>query len=137
MAPMTMALSEQDMMDLAAYYSQQTLKGGKADPDLVKRGKLIYKGGIAESNTPACMGCHGPTGAGNPGSKYPQLSSQHAVYTEKQLKDFRMAAQNPNQGITPVGRYNDASMMMRNAVSQMNDYDIKAVAQYIQGLQPK
>ena len=82
------------------------------------------------------MGCHGPTGSGIPGAVYPQLSSQKAAYIEKQLKDFRSAAQNPNQEAAPVGRQNDPSAMMRNAVKLLDDYQIKAVAQYIQGLQP-
>ena len=80
------------------------------------------------------MGCHGPTGNGNPGSGFPQLASQKAAYTEKQLKDFRTAAQ--NNGDAAVGRHNDASKMMRNAVKRMSDPEIKAVASYIQGLQP-
>ncbi|MBF0264055.1 MAG: c-type cytochrome [Gammaproteobacteria bacterium] len=136
MTAMVAPLSDQDMHDLAAFFSAQKLKGGQADPKQVARGKLIYKTGIKETNVPACMGCHGPTGSGNPGSKYPQLSSQNSTYVEKQLTDFRTAAQNPDQDANPMGRHNDPSAMMRNAVKTMNDFDIKAVAQYIQGLQP-
>jgi len=136
MTVMVAPLSNQDMHDLAAFFSTQKVKGGQADPKQVARGKLIYKSGVKETNVPACMGCHGPTGSGNPGAKYPQLSSQHATYIEKQIKDFRTAAQNPAQEESPMGRHNDPSAMMRNAVNTLNDYDIKAVAQYIQGLQP-
>jgi cytochrome c553 len=136
MNAMVMALDEQAMQDIAAFYATQPLKPGQADPKQVAAGKQIYKGGILETNIPACMGCHGPTGSGNPGSVYPQLSSQKSAYIEKQLKDFRNAAQNPNQETAPVGRHNDASAAMRNAVKLLNDYEIKAVAQYIQGLQP-
>jgi cytochrome c553 len=136
MNAMSMALDEQTMEDISAFYSTQKLKPGLADPKQVDAGKLIYKGGIIETNVPSCMGCHGPTGSGNPGAGYPQLSSQKAAYTEKQLKDFRNAAQNPNQETSPVGRHNDPSAMMRNAVKHLNDYEIKAVAQYIQGLHP-
>ena len=134
MNAMIMALDDQAMQDVAAFYAGQKLKPGQADPALVDAGKAIYKGGIAEIGVPACMGCHGPTGSGNPGSGYPQLASQKSVYLEKQLKDFRTAAQ--NTGSDPVGRYNDSSKMMRNAVKRMSDPEIKAVAQYIQGLQP-
>jgi len=136
MTAMVMALDEQGMKDVAAFYATQPLKPGQADPKQVDKGRLIYKGGIADVGVPACMGCHGPTGAGNPSAKFPQLNSQKAAYLEKQLKDFREAAINPNQDEKPTGRDNDPSFMMRNAVKHMNDYEIKAVAQYIQGLQP-
>jgi len=136
MTAMVMALDEQGMQDVAAFYASQPLKTGQADPKQVEKGRLIYKGGIGATGVPACMGCHGPTGAGNPSAKFPQLNSQKSTYVEKQLKDFREAAINPNQEETPLGRYNDPSYMMRNAVRHMNDYEIKAVAQYIQGLQP-
>lgn len=136
MNAMAMALDDQAMEDIAAFYSSQKIKPGLADPKQVDAGKQIYKGGIMETKVPACMGCHSPTGSGNPGAIYPQLSSQKSIYIEKQLKDFRNAAQNPNQETAPIGRDNDPSAMMRNAVKHMNDYEIKAVAQYIQGLQP-
>lgn len=136
MNAMVMTLDDQGMEDVAAFYASQKIKPKQADPKQVTMGKAIYKGGVMETKIPACMGCHGLTGSGNPGSSYPQLSSQSATYIEKQLKDFRSAAQNPNQETAPVGRYNDPSAMMRNAVKNLNDYEIKAVAQYIQGLQP-
>jgi len=134
MNAMVLPLDDQAMQDVAAFFAGQKLKPGQADPVLVDAGKAIYKGGIAEIGVPACMGCHGPAGNGNPGSGYPQLASQKSVYVEKQLKDFRTAAQSTDN--TPVGRANDASKMMRNAVKRMSDPEIKAVAQYIQGLQP-
>ncbi len=134
MNAMIMALDDQAMQDVAAFYAGQKLKPGQADPALVDAGQAIYKGGIAEIGVPACMACHGPAGSGNPGSGYPQLASQKSVYLEKQLKDFRTAAQ--SIGDAPVGRNNDASKMMRNAVKRMSDPEIKVVSQYIQGLQP-
>ena len=134
MNAMILPLDDQAMQDVAAFFASQKIKSGEADPALVDAGKAIYKGGIAEIGVPACMGCHGPAGSGNPGSGYPQLASQKSVYLEKQLKDFRTAAQ--SMGGSDVGRTNDASKMMRNAVKRMSDPEIKAVAQYIQGLQP-
>jgi len=134
MNAMVLPLDDQAMQDVAAFFASQKIKPGAADPALVDAGKAIYKGGIAEIGVPACMACHGPAGNGNPGSGYPQLASQKNVYLEKQLKDFRTAAQAMDS--SPVGRTNDASKMMRNAVKRMSDPEIKAVASYIQGLQP-
>jgi cytochrome c553 len=53
--------------------------------------------------------------------KYPRLAGQHASYTELQIKEFR-------DGI----RTNDK--VMPEVVNGMNDAQIKAVADYIQGL---
>lgn len=136
MNAMIMPLDNTAMADIAAFFTTQKIKPRQADPKQIEAGKKIYKGGIRETSVPACMACHGPTGAGMPGSRFPRLSSQSAAYIEKQLKDFRAAAQNPAQDTTPIGRYNDPNAMMRNAVKLMNDYQIKAVAQYVQGLQP-
>ncbi len=133
MSAMVMPLDDQAMQDVAAFFASQTIKAGEADPALVTAGEAIYKGGIAEIGVPACMACHGPSGNGNPGVGYPQLASQKNVYLEKQLKDFRTAAQNPS---TDTGRSNDANNMMRNVVKRMSDPEIKAVASYLQGLQP-
>jgi cytochrome c553 len=141
MNAMVLPLDDQAMQDIAAFFASQKVKPGQADPEWVEEGKSIYKGGIAAIGAPSCMGCHGPEGEGNPGSGFPALASQKADYIEKALKDFRAAAQ--NMGDTPVGRANDinriwtndVNKMMRNAVERMNDQEIKAVAQYIQGLQ--
>jgi len=66
MAPMAAGLSEQDMADIAAFFSSQTLSGGKSDPKLVDAGEKLYRGGNATTGVAACMACHGPSGMGNP-----------------------------------------------------------------------
>ncbi len=132
MDAMIMPVDDQAMQDISAFFATQKIKPGKADAALVDAGTAIYKGGIAEIGVPACMSCHGPTGAGNPGVGFPQLSSQKSTYVENQLKNFRDAAQNNST----VGRHNDVNKMMRNVVKRMSDPEIKAVAQYIQGLNP-
>ena len=123
MIGMVAALSEQDMLDLAAFYASQTVKPGLADEKQVELGKAIYRGGNIASAVPACMGCHSPSGAGNPGAKFPSLKGQHAAYTAKQLRNFRDNA-----------RMNDAGKMMRNVAARMTNEEIDAVAQFIAGL---
>jgi cytochrome c553 len=123
MSPMAAGLSEQDMADLAAYYSSQPLNGGKADPALVALGEKIYRGGNATTGVAACMACHGPDGMGNPQANFPRLSGQHAAYTVVQLKAFRAG-----------DRSNDAGLMMRNIAARMTDAEMDAVASYIEGL---
>jgi len=53
MNAMSMALDEQAMEDISAFYTTQKLKPGLADPKQVDAGKKIYKGGIMETNVPA------------------------------------------------------------------------------------
>ena len=117
-------LNEQDLADIAAHYSSQTLVGGVADPELVERGEAIYRGGNLKTGLPACTGCHSPTGQGNDPAGYPQLAGQHADYTAKQLTDFREG-----------NRTNDGdAMVMRTIAERLSNKDIQAVSQYIQGL---
>jgi cytochrome c553 len=123
MAPMVAGLSEQDMQDLAAYFSAQSVKVGTVDKAKRELGEKIYRGGIKDKGLPACMACHGPSGAGNPGANFPALSGQHAAYTAKALKDFRSAS-----------RSNDQNGMMRDIAAKMSDEEIDAVASYVNGL---
>ena len=111
------------MHDLAAYYAQQAVAPASADESLLEVGQLLYRGGNKETNTPACMACHGPDGSGNPAAGYPMLSHQHAAYTELRLKQYR--AGDPS--------YKNSDIMIAVS-SRLTDEEIKAVASYIQGL---
>ncbi len=123
MQPMAAGLSEDDMANLAAFYSSQALKGGEADPALVEKGKEIFMSGNPASGVAACSACHAPNGVGNPAANFPSLQGQHADYTVKQLKDFRAG-----------NRANDAGKMMQGVAAKMTDEEIAAVSSYIQGL---
>jgi cytochrome c553 len=123
MAPMAMGLSDQDMENLAAYFSSMTMSQGAADKALVEQGEKIYRGGNPASGLAACIGCHVPTGAGNPAAKFPRLGGQHSKYVENQLLAFRSGERN-----------NDAGKMMRTIASKMTDKEIQAVASYVEGL---
>jgi cytochrome c553 len=123
MSPMAAPLSEQDMVDLAAYYSVQEVSVAEADPVLVEQGRQVYQGGNLATGVPACMACHSPNGAGNPGAKFPALAHQHAQYTNMQLQNFRAGA-----------RANDGGEMMRNIAAKLSDNEMKAVASYVQGV---
>ena len=89
MAGIVMGLTDQDMADVAAYFSSQKTSSGLADEALRNNGERLYRGGNAETEIPACMSCHGPAGKGNPLSGYPSLAGQHSVYSEKMLTGFR------------------------------------------------
>ena len=123
MAPMVASLSNQDMADLAAYYAGQNSAPAASSEDFVAAGQAVYRAGNKESGLPACMACHGPTGAGVPSAKWPALSGQHAAYTEAQLKSFAAGSRN-----------NDPNSMMRDIAGKMTADEMKAVSSYIAGL---
>lgn len=117
-------VSDQDMADIAAYYSSQEPSFGAAEAELVELGESIYRTGISSLNVAACSACHSPTASGNPQAGFPALSGQHTEYTVKQLKDFRSGA-----------RVNDGSTMpMRIVTERLTDKEIEALASYISGL---
>ncbi|CAN5452064.1 c-type cytochrome [soil metagenome] len=122
MAPIAASLSEDQVHDLAAFFSAQKIaassaRGDKASVDL---GRSIFRGGIAAKGVAACAACHGPAGAGIPG-QFPRLSGQWADYTEAQLTAFRQGARKNNAVMTDVA-------------SRLSDVEIKAVADYVAGL---
>jgi cytochrome c553 len=123
MASMVASLSEQDMADLAAYFSSQTTSPGAVSEDSVEAGQKVFRAGNKQSGLPACMACHGPTGAGVPAAKWPALAGQHAAYIEAQLKAFKSGMRN-----------NDTNSMMRDIATKMTDDEIKAVSAYVSGL---
>ena len=118
---MAAPLSEQDMRNIAYWVTTQKMTPGSAtNKDTIALGEKIWRGGIANRGVPACAACHSPNGAGIP-IRFPRLAGQHAAYVEQQLKDFR-------DGV----RTNDK--VMPEVVNGMNDAQIKAVADFVQGL---
>ena len=115
------ALSDADMLNVAAFYAGKNAKPGFAkSKDTVRLGEKIYRAGIADKAVPACSGCHSPNGAGIP-AQYPRIGGQHADYTESQLVAFRAGS-----------RAN--SVQMAAIAAKMSDTEVKAVSDYIAGL---
>jgi len=135
MAPFTAALSDQDMMDIAAYYSTQPRQLEGSQPlesvpfalnseDFLVLGELVFRSGNLENGVPACTGCHSPSGKGNFPAGYPALSGQKTAYLVKQLTDFQNNIRT-NDGETRI---------MRGVVARMTALEIEAVANFISGL---
>jgi len=133
MSPMAQPLSGQDIEDLAAYFSSQKSTTGEAKAELRARGEQIYLKGKHRPAVTACIGCHGPSGAGNqdwgknlsapPAVLAPAIGGQQAPYVAKQLQDYKNKA-----------RTNDVGRVMRDISSRLSDEDILAVAEYITSL---
>ena len=91
MAGLVLTMSEQDMLDIDAYYAQ--FEGSKASIDeselvAANRGQEIYRHGLSQYSVPACMACHGPGGNGIP-SRYPKVSGQFKEYLVTALSEFK------------------------------------------------
>lgn len=126
------SMSDQDMADIAAYYASQKTTVGAAKKDLVELGERIYRAGIRNKNVSACTACHSPTGQGNGPAGFPALSGQHAAYIAKQLKAFRLGADQPEHD---KARTNDGEIrIMRDTAANLSDLEIEAVSSYISGL---
>ncbi len=125
MKPFADLLSEQDMLDVAAYFAAQNPTPKGADPALVGLGQQIYRGGVPARGVAACIACHGPEGNGNPLAAYPRVSGQHAAYVTKQLNAY--AAGDRRSDV-------ELNQMMRNVAGELFEDEIRALASYMQGL---
>ncbi len=115
MSPFAVKLSEQDMLDLAAYYSYLPRQPG-SNPDLAVDAPQIVARGAPMRNVPACSHCHSTIDA-QLGT--PWLDGQSAVYIKAQLQAFAAGA-----------RRNDISEQMRNIARQMTAAEIDEAAHY-------
>lgn len=116
----SMVASDVDAQNIGAYYASQKSTLDAADESKVALGRDVYRGGNSATKVPACLGCHGPNGSGNPTAKYPTLAGQQVEYTIAQLKAFREGT-----------RTNDANSMMHSVAAHMSNTEIEAVANYI------
>jgi cytochrome c553 len=115
MSPFAVKLSEQDMLDVAAYYAYLPRQPG-SHPDASVAVPVIVRHGAAMRNIPACGACHGASDA-KLGA--PWLDGQSAVYIKAQLQAFASGT-----------RRNDISEQMRNIARQMTPDEIDQAARY-------
>ena len=126
MAPMIASMTDQDIEDVAAFYESLPRRTRFADEnakEAIAQGELLYRAGSKDKGIAACMGCHGPSGAGNGPAGFPALASQTAKYTAIQLRQFKSGE-----------RKNDANEMMRDIAARLSEDEIDALAQYLAGL---
>jgi len=129
MQAMAAPLSDADMVALGAYFASQKPKpAGAKDAALAKQGQKLWRTGDASTGIPACSACHGPAGAGVP-KNYPRLAGQWPDYTIAQLKAFRAG----ERGNDAAGKDRNGKIMA-GVARGMTDAQMKAVAEYAQGL---
>jgi cytochrome c553 len=121
MQGMAAPLTEENIRDITAFYAtKKAVPGAARNKDSVMLGQKIWRAGVADRKIPACAGCHGPSGAGIP-SQFPRVGGQNPDYAESQLIAFRSGM-----------RTNSAQMT--GVAAKLNDAEIKAVADYMAGL---
>ncbi len=137
MMPFAQTLSSQDMRDVGAYFASQKAGAGVADDTAItegpykgmkfyEAGQQLFRGGDAKRGIPACMSCHGPSGAGNPGPPYPHIGGQPQDYVARRLQEYQA-------GTTT---YKDAShfQIMAQVAKPLTEQEIQSLGSYIQGL---
>jgi len=122
MNAMAESLSDADIADISAWFSQQKIKPEPAEK--TELGQKIYRSGLASKSIPACAACHGPKGEGNPASVYPALGGQYSSYIAKALHDYKAGERN-----------SDPNEVMRTIANRLGDEEINAVSDYVSGLQ--
>ena len=137
MQPYAAVLSAQDMRDLGAYFATQKTGAGIADDTAIASGpnagmkfyqvgEKLYRSGDAARGIPACMACHGPTGAGNPGPAYPHIGGQQSWYAARRLQEYRAG--------TTTERDTHLFSIMATVAKPLTDEEIESLGSYLQGL---
>ena len=124
MIPMTMALSDEDISDLAAYFSANEISKGVAIDDALKeKAEKLYLAGDVEREITACAACHGKNGLGLDSAGFPSLAGQHAEYIKLSLNKFKKGE-----------RGNDANKIMQDNAKNLTQEDIELLSKYISSL---
>ena len=132
-------LSQQDLANVAGYYSSQAPWGvGFGNPATAQEATKIFLGGDKSRGVIGCAGCHGPDAAGNIWAAFPRLGGQHSEYIATQLKLFRAAGRNDDIDSPDQKRANDAKEgemgMMQTVASKLSDRDIRILADYVSAI---
>ena len=124
--PLLNAYSDQDLLNIAAYYSSQIKTNGQAEDneELLALGEALYRSGNMKKAIPACTACHSVNGAGNALAGFPSVAGQQKAYLVSTLKAYRTKERNAG----------DYAMVMQAISKNLSDDEIDALANYMHGL---
>lgn len=126
MQPIAAKLSDQQIVNLAAYFNAQ--KPGpawKADAAARKRGEALFTKGDPKQNVIACAVCHGADGRGLASHEIASVTNLPPQYAYAVLKEFHDA---PSFGGVV------AAETMRIAVKPLTDANLKDLAAYLSSM---
>lgn len=121
MSAMAATISDDDLIDAAAYYaSQKIMKGGGSANN--PRGEKLFTNKNKSAMGLACVNCHGERGKGlEPKiSAFPVIGGQHKDYIRQQLLNFR-----------DEKRTNSPNNIMNRITASLTDAEIQSLAEYI------
>ncbi len=116
-------LSDQDIADVAAYYSVNGVVGGIAPAVKPVREPSAQVSALLTKG--ACVSCHGDNFSKPIDPSYPKIAGQHADYLYVALKSYKVE----NNAL--VGRSN---AIMGGVAKQFSNAELKALAGYVHGI---
>ena len=124
--PYLQTLTDNDLKDIAAFYSQYNSTVGQAKNDevMLALGTKLYRFGNIKKQIPACTSCHAVYGQGNSLAGYPSVAGQQVGYLTSSLKAYRSKERNAGEG----------SLVMQGVAANLSDDEIDALANYMHGL---
>jgi cytochrome c553 len=117
------SLSDQDMADVAAYYSTHGVVEGATLA--AKPSKEPSPQVAALLKKAACISCHGDNFAKPISPDYPKIAGQHSDYLYVALKAYK------TEGNPQIGRSNG---VMAGMVKQFSNSELKEIAKYVGSL---
>lgn len=127
MGAIATSLTEQDMLDVASYFSQQAPAApyASARPELLAQGEKLYYGGDPARAIPACAWCHGPRGDSS-APIFPRIGGQSPAYLEFVV------------GVLKTKFFTiQEAYVMKAVLTNLSDEDIKAVSEFVSTLEVK
>jgi len=124
MAVMAKTVSNADLIDIAAYFSnQKPVPGERAGDNPL--GKQLFHNGDPARNILACVTCHSGRidGVATTAPENPVIAGQHRRYLQKQLMEWRAGE-----------RTNSPGNVMNDLTRTLSDKEIDALADYVSGL---
>ena len=118
------SLTDQNIADLAAFYSQQGLPEGKSAAP--KEAKAASAQVTALLNKANCASCHGANYSAPIDPSYPKIAGQHADYLLVALKAYK------NDANQVVGRNN---AIMAGMAKQYTNAELKLMANYLASIE--
>ena len=124
--PYLQTLTDDDLLDIAAFYSDNNTAIGQAkdDEELLALGIQLYRFGDIKKQIPACTSCHAVYGQGNRLAGYPAVAGQQVGYLKSTLKAYRSKERNSGE----------SSLVMQGIAANLSDNEIDALANYMRGL---
>lgn len=123
MSGIAAGLSEQEMADIAQWYSRQKPAAPQSSSARSTGTPGLVSNGDSKRLIPPCGICHGWEGQGEPVDT-PRLAGQKASYLSQVLAQYRSGA-----------RHNDIYRRMRAMSERLSEEEIRTLADYYGGMQ--